>query len=132
MFYSPFGFDTLFSVISLLVLAVFVFILAKGIAQWNKNNNSPRLTVMCVIVDKRAETTTQQMPVGGDASGAHGFHTLTDTVHYVTFQVESSDRIELAVSAVEYARLVKGTQGKLTFQGTRYLGFEEKQGDCDQ
>ena len=129
MFYSPFGFNALFGAISLLVIAMFVFILAKGIAQHRKDDNSPRLTVECVVVDKRTETTIHQMPVAGDASGALGYHTTTGTTHYVTFQVESSDRFELAVSGSEYAQLAEGEQGKLTFQGTRYLGFERKQGE---
>ena len=135
MFYSPFGFGALFGAIPLLFLAVFILIasiVVKNVAQWSKNNNSPRLTVECVVVDKRTETTTQQTPVAGDASGVHGFQTITDTVRYVTFQVESGDRIEFTVSGSEYAQLAEGEQGKLTFQGTRYLGFERKQGDCNE
>ena len=132
MFYSPFGFGALFGAIPLFALAVFILIasvVVKGVAQWSKNNNSPRLTVACVIVDKHTETTTQQMPVAGDASGAHGYHMMTDTTHFVTFQVESGDKIEFTVSGSEYAQLAEGEQGKLTFQGTRYLGFERKQGE---
>lgn len=135
MFYSPFGFGALYGVFPLLALAVFIIfavILVKGVAQWSKNNNSPRLTVACVIVDKRTETTTQQRPVAGDASGALGYHTTTGTTHFVTFQVESGDKIEFTVSGSEYAQLAEGEQGKLTFQGTRYLGFERKQGDCNE
>ena len=123
---------SLFGIFPLLFLAVFILIasiVVKGVAQWSKNNNSPRLTVACVIVDKRTEATIQQMPVAGDASGAHGFHTTTDTTYYVTFQVESGDRIELRVSGTEYGQLAEGDQGKMTFQGTRYLGFERKQGE---
>ena len=132
MFYSPLGFGAMSSVFPLLALAVFILIasiVVKGAAQWSKNNNSPRLTVECVVVDKRTETITQQMPVAGDASGAHGYHMTTDITHFVTFQVESGDRIEFTVSGSEYGRLSEGDQGKLTFQGTRYLGFEQKQGE---
>ena len=132
MFYSPFGFGALFGAIPLLVLAIFILFavaLVKGAAQWSKNNNSPRLTVACVIVDKRTETTTQQRPVAGDASGALGYHTTTNTTHFVTFQVESGDKIEFTVSGSEYAQLAEGEQGKLTFQGTCYLGFEKTQGE---
>ena len=135
MFYSLFGFGALSGVFPLLALAVFILfavILVKGVAQWSRNNNSPRLTVECVIVDRRTETTMHQTPVAGDASGAHGFHTTTDTTHLVTFQVESGDKLEFIVSGSEYARLAEGTQGKLTFQGTRYLGFEERQGEYSE
>ena len=132
MFYAPFGFGAICGIFPLLALAIFILFaatLVKGVAQWSKNNNSPRLTVACVVVDKRTQTTHSQTPVAGDASGAHGFHTTTDTTYYVTFQVESGDRIELRVSGREYGQLAEGDQGKLTFQGTRYLGFEQKQGD---
>ena len=132
MFYSPFGFGVMSGIFPLLALAVFILIasvILKSVAQWSKNNNSPRLTVACVIVDKRTETTMHQTPVAGDASGAHGYHTTTNTTHFVTFQVESGDRIEFSVSSSEYGRLAEGNQGKLTFQGTRYLGFERKQGE---
>ena len=132
MFYSPLGFGAMSSVFPLLALAVFILIasiVVKGAAQWSKNNNSPRLTVECVVVDKRTETMMHQMPVAGDASGAHGYHTTTDTTHFVTFQVESGDKIEFTVSGSEYAQLAAGDQGKLTFQGTRYLGFEKTQGE---
>ena len=42
----------------------------------------------------------------------------------MTFEVESGDRIELELSGTEYGMLAEGDYGKLSFQGTRYLGFE--------
>jgi hypothetical protein len=62
--------------------------------------------------------------VAGDASGVHGFHTHYDTLYYVTFQVESGDRMEFRLSGREYGMIVEGDRGRLTFQGTRYLSFE--------
>lgn len=35
------GFDLLFSLFPILFIGLFVFILAKGLSQWHKNNNSP-------------------------------------------------------------------------------------------
>ena len=32
--------------------------------------------------------------------------------------------MELRMNGYEYGMLVEGDKGKLTFQGTRYLGFE--------
>lgn len=43
---------------------------------------------------------------------------------YATFQVESGDRMELRLAGNEYGLLVEGDKGKLSFQGTRFLGFE--------
>ena len=77
-----------------------------------------------VVVAKRENITHHQHANAGDSSGAHGFHTTTSTSYYVTFQVESGDRIELCVSGTEYGMLVEGDTGRLTFQGTRYLSFE--------
>ena len=45
---------------------------------------------------------------------------------YATFQVESGDRMELSMTGTEYGLLAEGDRGKLTFQGTRYLGFERQ------
>ena len=60
----------------------------------------------------------------GDMSGAHGYDTSTFTSYYVTFQVESGDRMEFEVDGSDYGLLMQGDIGKLSFQGTRYLGFE--------
>lgn len=100
-----------------------IFTFAKGISTWHKNNNSPRLTVSARIVAKRQNTTYHNQPNAGDTSGAHGYHTTSSTTYYVTFQVESGDRIEMSVSGSEYGKLTEGDEGKLTFQGTRYLQF---------
>ena len=113
--------ELLFPVIFILIFIMIIFTLAKGISTWHKNNNSPRLTVSARIVAKRQNTTYHNQPNAGDTSGAHGYHTTSSTTYYVTFQVESGDRIEMSVS--EYGKLTEGDEGKLTFQGTRYLQF---------
>lgn len=55
-------------------------------------------------------------------------HTSSSTVYYATFEVESGDRMEFGVPNKEYGLLVEGDRGRLTFQGTRYLGFERSRG----
>lgn len=115
--------ELLFPVIFILIFIMIIFTLAKGISTWHKNNNSPRLTVSARIVAKRQNTTYQNHPNAGDTSGAHGYHTTSSTTYYVTFQVESGDRIEMSVSGSEYGKLTEGDEGNLTFQGTRYLQF---------
>ena len=83
----------------------------------------PRLTVEATVVAKRTDVSLHWHPAAGDASGAHGFHTTTASTCYATFQVESGDRMELQVGR-DYGLLAEGDRGRLTFQGTRYLGFE--------
>lgn len=112
-------FGAMFAIVFVLVIGVFVVTIVRGIGQWNKNNNSPRLTVPATIVAKRTHVSRHHH---GGANGHHHHHTSTS--YYITFQVDSGDRIELHVSGNEYGVLIEGDRGELTFQGTRYLGFE--------
>lgn len=99
---------------------VFLFVAIKGIAQWNRNNHSPRLSVPAKIVAKR--TNVSRHHSGTDVHHHTGTH--TSTTYYVTFEVESGDRMELSMMGHEYGMLVEGDYGKLTFQGTRYISFD--------
>lgn len=107
-----------FIVFGLAISTVFIS-LVKGVREWNKNNHSPRLTVPATVVTKRTDVTRRR---SGGTNGHHHYHTSTN--YYVTFEVESGDRMELHLSGTEYGLLVEGDHGKLSFQGTRYLGFE--------
>lgn len=127
------GFALTFGVMQVVVFLVFAVVLVgfviqivRGVGTWNRNNQSPRLTVSAKIVSKRTQVTQHTHPNAGDATGAHGFHTTTSTSYYVTFQVESGDRMEFRVSGSEYGTYIEGDTGKLSFQGTRYLGFERE------
>ena len=114
-------FPIIFSLMFLLVFGVVIFGLIKGISQWNKNNNSPRLTVPATVVAKRTNVSHHHHNHGVDHVG---HHTSTSTSYDVTFQVESGDRMELHMAGNQYGLLVEGDRGKLTFQGTRFLSFE--------
>ena len=101
------------------VFGLFIVVAVKGISQWNKNNHSPRLTVPATVVAKRTNVSSHHH------HGNHSMHHTThSTTYYVTFQVESGDRMELHVAGHEFGMLIEGDRGNLTFQGTRYLGFE--------
>lgn len=119
-----YGFDMfsiMFSIVFIIVIGMFVVTAIKGIGQWNKNNNSPRLTVPATVVAKRTNVSHH------NHAGTNGHHHhSTSTTYYVTFQVESGDRMELHLSGHEFGMLVEGDKGKLSFQGTRYLGFERQ------
>ena len=58
------------------------------------------------------------------AFGANAAMMHASTTYYVTFEVESGDRMEMNVGGQDYGMLTEGDVGKLTFQGTRYLNFE--------
>lgn len=118
------GFDTMFTIVFMLIIAVFLIVIVKSIGQWDKNNHSPRLEVEAKVISKRQEVSEHRHANAGDVTGAHGYHTTVSTSYYVTFQVASTDRMEFSVSGGEYGRIAEGDYGKLRFQGTRYLGFE--------
>ena len=109
-------FNILFAIIFFCVLGTMVYIFVKNISTWNKNNNSPRLTVTAKIVTKRTKVFHNQQ--------SDGFSTTTSTSYYVTFEVKSGDRMELSVAGKEYGQMAEGDVGELSFQGTRFLGFE--------
>ena len=118
------GFDMfgiMFTLMFVLVIGMFIVVAVKGLSQWNKNNHSPRLTVPATVVAKRTNVSHHRH---GGADAHHHYH--TSTTYYVTFQVESGDRMELHVAGHEYGLLIEGDSGDLTFQGTRYLGFERR------
>ena len=112
-------FGMMFGLPFLMFCVIFVLILVKIIGQWHKNNQSPRLTVPAVVVAKRGHTTHHH-----DAGDIH--HSHSSTTYYATFQFESGDRLELHIPSSQFGYLVEGDRGELTFQGTRFLGFERK------
>ena len=114
----------LFGAIFLLCLIVFTVILVKMVKQRRVNNNSPRLTVEARVVSRRRDVSHHDSPNAGDITGAHGYTTTSSTTYYATFQVESGDRLELAIPGSQYGYLAEGDTGRLTFQGTRFLSFE--------
>ena len=117
--FGGFGmFNIMFTIVFILVIGTFVVMLVKGISEWNKNNHSPRLTVPATIIAKRTNVSRHRH------GGANSHHHYTSTTYYVTFQVESGDRMEFHISGQEYGLLIEGDHGNLSFQGTRYLGFE--------
>ncbi len=116
------GFDVTFSIMQVIMLLVFVLVLGsiivtliRGVGEWNKNNQSPKLTVPVTVVAKRSDV----------HRGIETMHTFTS--YYVTFQVESGDRMEFEISDMEYGMLAEGDSGELTFQGTRYLNFQRNE-----
>ena len=114
-------------VIPILVALGFLFVFGtlivravRGAKQWKQNNASPVLTVDATVKAKRADV--QSYYSGPEMD--HARHTASSTRYYVTFEVESGDRMEFSVRDTEYGLLAEGDTGKLSFQGTRYLGFE--------
>ena len=113
-------FPIIFSIGFITILSIFLITAIKGLLEWNKNNQSPRLSVAAKVVSKRINVSRRHHRTG---TGNHHHH-HTHTHYYVTFQVDSGDRVEFSVSGDEYGLLCEGDLGTLSFQGTRYLGFD--------
>lgn len=132
MFYSPF--DTLgnimFSVVPIIVILGFIFVFGmiivgavRGAREWKRNNDSPVLSVKAKVISKRSDVRIHRRHAGTD----HHMHsTSSSTSYFITFEVESGDRMEFLVPDKEYGMLIENDMGTLTFQGTRYLGFERQ------
>lgn len=113
--FTDFSFVSIFiSIIFLIVIGGIVFTVFNGILQWSKNNNSAVLTVPAKVVTKRSNTR------GGSGN------TSAQTSYYVTFEVQSGDRLELKMNGRDFGLLADGDFGLLTFQGTRYHTFERQ------
>lgn len=108
-----------FSLMFLSILGINLFIQLKGIHEWNKNNDSPKVTVNAKVVAKRSKTTHFHREDNGLM-----FMNLA-SIYYITFEIQSEDKVEMRVNVTDYRRLYKGDCGKLTFQGTRYISFEK-------
>lgn len=119
------SFHAMFTVVPILIAITSVIILisigitvVRGVGQWNRNNASPVLTVEARVIAKRADMSVQHQPNANQMNTTH-----STTRYFITFEVESGDRIEFLIPDMEYGLLVEGDRGKLTFQGTRYLSF---------
>ena len=115
------AFQIIFYLVFAIVIGGFIVAAVRGVSTWHKNNNSPRLMVRATVVSKRQNTRVHHHHNDNTA-----IHTSTSTSYYATFQFDSGDRLELPVSGPEYGLLAEGDTGDLTFQGTRYLGFDRR------
>lgn len=68
------AFYTLFIVVFIVVLGTIVITMVRSLLQWNKNNNSPKLTVDANIVAKRTHVSRR----GGYGQYHASYHLLCD------------------------------------------------------
>lgn len=108
----------LFTIMFCLIFGIIIFRIIKGMVTLHKNYQAPELSVQATIVTKRADIRRRMNTVNESA-----VHTISNTWYYITFEVESGDRMEFQVSDQEYGLLVEGDQGKLIFQGTSFKSF---------
>lgn len=118
-----FRFDVMslmFSFVFVLFLVVFVVALFRSFRTWSSNNKSPQLSVDALVVSKRMSVSRSHHHPNNSTTAVHS----SSSTYYVTFEVESGDRVEFVVNPSDYGLMVEKDRGKLTFQGTRFLKFD--------
>jgi hypothetical protein len=118
--FSPFdGFmfnamPAIVGIIFIIVTGGFIFTIGKGISQYASNKAQPVVTVPARVITKRTHT----WGGAGDASA--------NTSYYVTFEMESGERIEMPVSGNFYGLHTEGDVGMLKHQGTQMISYERE------
>ncbi|MDO7904865.1 DUF2500 domain-containing protein [Paenibacillus sp. JX-17] len=109
---------TVLPVVFVVIIGIALMSAGKGLLQWGRNQQQPVLTVHSIVTGRRIElkhsSTDEQ--------------SQTRTRYYVTFQVESGDRLEFDVNGSQYGQYAEGDNGRLTFQGTQFIGFDRDRG----
>ncbi|MBB5172595.1 DUF2500 domain-containing protein [Texcoconibacillus texcoconensis] len=127
-------------VIFMIILGFTLFSMVRSLLEWIENNNKAVQTDKAKVTSKRADVQKRrtgkvgQQRVGGvNVGGVNvgGVRTRGvqlgpnhKTKYFVTFEFENGDRHEFKVKGNEYGMLTEGDVGHITFQGTRYKGFE--------
>ena len=113
----------------IVLIAIFALLLVGTLGRalfiWIRNNNSPRQTVEAKVVTKRMKVQGFGRTMAS-RNTVTGMGSSTYTRYFVTFELEKGSRLELGVKDGEFGMLAEGDQGLLTYQGTRFVGFEQK------
>lgn len=97
----------LFTIVFIIVAAIFIYVIVGGITTYVKNNNSPVVESTAKVVDKYRKVIHHHNPVW-----------------YIVFDSDG-EKQEFKVGRDESDRLNVGDTGTLKAQGKRYLGFEK-------
>ena len=127
MFFNDmmFGFSSLFPIFFFIIFAIvitsFIISTIRGVSQWSSNNKQPILDVDCKVVSKRTQVSHH---AGSTDANGHHHSGSSSTTYYITFEFESTDRMEFKVNGSDYGLICENDYGKLKFQGTRFLEFK--------
>lgn len=116
-------FSVMFFIVFFLIVGTIVVSAIRGMAEWSNNNKQPVLDVDCKVVSKRVNVSRNS---GHHDADGHYHGGSSSTTYYVTFEVNSGDRMELVVGGRDYGMIAEGDCGTLKFQGTRFLEFNRK------
>ncbi|MDN9010359.1 DUF2500 domain-containing protein [Brevibacillus laterosporus] len=109
-----FTFSFMANVIPVIVIGGFIFVIGRALFTWTTNNHSP-------VENKQAHIVSKRFQVSG-GSGNHASHTS----YYVTFELLSGERKEFQLTGSQYGLLAEGDHGIVSYQGTRFKGFQRQ------
>jgi len=102
-------------IITLALLGIGVAIVVSTLAvRWVRNNALPVLSTPARVVAKQT----------GYEKWRNNRRLRTLNLYYATFELDTGQRIEFSVGDNQFGALIVGDQGTLTYQGTRYRGFQ--------
>ncbi|MEO7714792.1 MAG: DUF2500 domain-containing protein [Capsulimonas sp.] len=111
------GFDETYATVQFIVIAgivifgiLIVWSIVSKVSETVSNDASPLEIRDVFVVSKRMEM-----------RGEH-----TRTYYHATFEEEDGSRSEFQMTGQQYGLLAEGDRGRLTFQGTRFGGFERQ------
>jgi hypothetical protein len=120
----PAIFVFVFVLIAVVIVGSIIFRVGRGVSEWADNNEQPVLTVPSKVVAKRTTLEVSSNFVGSGSNSTYNHGTSSSTSYFVTFEFTSGDRKEFNLSAHQYGLLAENDRGELTFQGTRFNGFQ--------
>lgn len=107
-------FDLMFFIVPLFMVGIMALFIYGVVKENRYNNKQPIVPAEANVIGKRTHVSG-----GGDNHSA-------STSYYITFELINGERLELSVSDNDYAYIVEGDKGILTFQGRRFKSFERK------
>lgn len=110
----------MFTIVPLLIVGVFAFIIISAIVNYGKNASQPVITEHCRVISKRTNVSSST-----SMTTTNSMHrsSRTSTSYYATFETDAGQRLELRLSGREFGLLVEGDIGNLMYQGEWYKGF---------
>ncbi len=119
------GFSPLMTVLIAIFAALLIGAVGRGLYVWIRNNRSPQETAEARVVAKRMKVSGHGgHATAGRVSSMNMVSSSAYTQYFATFELENGKRLEFSVKDPEFGMLAEGDQGHLSYQGTRYLGFE--------
>ncbi len=107
--------DMIGLLIGLMTITFLLRTIYKKVIDIIEQRKKPIQTVRATLISKRMDPRTSV----SSKEGVSNFY----VIYYLVFKLENGEEIEFLVKLKEYAIILEGNIGKLTFKGNRYIKF---------